>query len=215
MNQNFMIELTDENSDLTILPLQLSTNFRAKIRPGHKMPLGQTEEVKFEMDHFKVHLFDPQDISKEHQLHEFGRPYESIISEEAKEEEDDDDDFDEDDEEEEGDKAQGGGKKVCNLALLVRSFLPVVKEQYMHLLEEWLDTRFEFEPGSFMTGLQGSRNEYYPFVHKYGHDFEYCMGMEAREPQIWMDGDRLLWSATFNKDMVPSIDYCNSELFVK
>mmetsp|Transcript_13789 Transcript_13789/g.21542 ORF Transcript_13789/g.21542 Transcript_13789/m.21542 type:complete len:110 (-) Transcript_13789:2221-2550(-) len=59
IQQNFFVELTDAQSDLTIVPMQLNFAFKAKTREGHKMKYGTTEEFKLEFESAKVDCFEP------------------------------------------------------------------------------------------------------------------------------------------------------------
>jgi virulence-associated protein VagC len=48
INQNAFLEISDETSDLTIIPLEINWDFLADLRQGYSMKYGATWEMKAE-----------------------------------------------------------------------------------------------------------------------------------------------------------------------
>ena len=49
IHQNFFIEFKTEDSDITILPLEVNVDFLARLRTGPMFLYGATQEVSGEM----------------------------------------------------------------------------------------------------------------------------------------------------------------------
>ena len=89
-NQNVFIEISDEKSDLTIIPVELNWDFLAILRQGFSMKYGATWEMKAEYLSNSITIKQCQTVKKE-----FSMNYDP-----SKVIEGGDDDFEDDDEEE-------------------------------------------------------------------------------------------------------------------
>ena len=70
VNQNVLLAFEDREagSDLLVMPIELNTAISAKIRPGHFMKYGLTQEVKVEYGGTKIKARECQSIKKENQI---------------------------------------------------------------------------------------------------------------------------------------------------
>lgn len=89
-NQNVFIELKDENSDLTILPLEVNWDFLATLRQSFSMMYGATWEMKAEYLSNSIKVKDCQHVKREHSMD--WDPTKAVASID----DDDDDELDED-----------------------------------------------------------------------------------------------------------------------
>ena len=88
MHHNIFLEITDQNSDLTIVPVEINWHFLAHLRQSFKMKYGATWELKAEHILTSFNVQNCQHVSRKFQT--------GYIEAEAKEE---DDDFEDDDDE--------------------------------------------------------------------------------------------------------------------
>ena len=107
------IEISDETSDLTIIPAEINWDFLARLRQGYKMSFGATWEMKAEYLSNSIKLKDCQTVKKE-----FSMYYDPSKVVEGSG--DSDDDFEDDEEEEQN---QADGAKTSAVAGLVCSLL--------------------------------------------------------------------------------------------
>ena len=93
LNQNVFVEISDEASDLTIIPIEVNWGFLAKLRQSFKMKYGATWEMKAEYLSSAVTFKKCQTVKKEFSMNY----YQSKVVEEPGES---DEDFEDEDEEE-------------------------------------------------------------------------------------------------------------------
>jgi len=64
-NQNMFLEISDEKSDLTIIPVEVNWDFLAKLRQGFSMKYGATWEMKAEYLSNSITIKECQTVKKE------------------------------------------------------------------------------------------------------------------------------------------------------
>jgi hypothetical protein len=108
INQNIFLQINDQNSDLTILPISINWEFLAKLRTSYKMLYGATWNLKAE------HIANTFEIKEcQHVKRQFSSDFDPLAHNEQNEDNFDEDDFD-NDEKESGLKIAGIAGVVCS-----------------------------------------------------------------------------------------------------
>lgn len=125
INQTILLSLTTEDSDVSVLPVEMNWSFFARHRPGPLLLYGQTQEIKAEGSEFEFKVKGCETITNPHKIIQ---------------NEDDEDDFESDDEE---DKPKASKLKPSILGQMICSAVPIIQEKVGNSLAEDLSKKLK------------------------------------------------------------------------